>query len=62
MDKEKNNILILTLGTGLVTKNNVKFEKYIDSMINITNQTYNWNVSDTLTQNGLYKVWSKKFD
>ena len=27
MDKEKNNILILTLGTGQVTKNNVKFEK-----------------------------------
>ena len=43
------------------SNNNIKLEKYIDSLINITNQTYGWNVSDTLTQNGLNKVWSNKF-
>lgn len=53
--------LLTTKGSLKVISNNgsVKFEKYINPMINISRD--GWNVSDTLTQNGLHKVWSKKF-
>lgn len=38
---------------------NIKFTKYIDPIINVNRN--GWSVSDTLTQNGLYKMWSNKF-
>lgn len=54
--------LLTTRGNLIITdiNGNIKFKKYIDSMINIVNQNYDWNVSDVLTQNGLHKVWSDK--
>lgn len=53
--------LLTTKGDFVVyDKNeNVKIKKTIDSMINISRN--GWNLSDRLTQNGIDKVWSKKF-
>lgn len=52
---------LTTTGNLIVTNkdNKVKMNKYIDSLININRN--GWSVSDKLTQDGVHKVWSKKF-
>lgn len=52
---------LTTKGNLIVTDKdqNIKINKYIDSLININRD--GWNLSDKLTQNGVEKVWSKKF-
>ena len=52
---------LTTQGDLIVTNENseIKIKKRIDSLININRN--GWNVSDKLTQNGVYKAWSKKF-
>ena len=60
MDKEKNNILILTLGTGLVTKNNVKFEKNrLKEMID--NQEFNYILTEYYTEDLKSKVAKSEY-
>lgn len=52
---------LTTQGDLIVTNENseIKIKKRIDSLININRN--GWNVSDKLTQDGVYKAWSKKF-
>lgn len=53
--------LLTTKGDFIVydKDKNIKLKKYIDSMFNVSR--LDWDLSDKLTQNGIEKVWSKKF-